>query len=298
MHSRAARLLTGSLLALVPALAAAAPAGEPKPTEGPAEKVRKALDQTISLEVAEQPLNLALAQLREQTKLNILLDRTTLLMMGMDPEQVPVTLKQKDVKVRSALRNLVSPFHLNFVILGDTVLVTTEDMAVLRQMRQRVNVDFEGVPIGTALKQLSRETAANLTLDPRVEKEARTPITLQLEDVPLETALRVMAEVAGLKPVRLGNVLFVTTKANAAELRADAELVPSLQPRTPVEPGIMIGPGGVMPVPAVIGGGGGVPMAIPVPPAPPGGGTEATPGVKPEKGPGEGEKPGRTPDRP
>ena len=44
-------------------------------------------------------------------------------------------------------------------------------------------------------------------------------MTLPLEDVPLETAVRLLAEMAGLKPVRVGNTLFVTKKEIAADLR-------------------------------------------------------------------------------
>ena len=51
-----------------------------------------------------------------------------------------------------------------------------------------------------------------------MEKEAKAPVSIQLEDVPLETAVRLLAEMAGLKPVRVGNVLFVTKKETANEL--------------------------------------------------------------------------------
>src|SRR5438067_1399862 len=78
-------------------------------------------------------------------------------------------------------------------------------------------------------------------------KEAKMEVSLQMEDVPLETAVRLLSEMAGLKPVRVGNVLFVTTKANATEMRADPELTQPFQQRPGMEfmqPGIMIGPGG------------------------------------------------------
>jgi hypothetical protein len=98
-----------------------------------------------------------------------------------------------------------------------------------------------------------------LLVDPRVSKEAQSPVTLQLDDVPLETAVRLMAEVSGLKAVRMGNVLFVTNKANAAELRAEPDLVPPLKSSNADEvvvpgigaiPGVKIAPG-VVPPPAV-----------------------------------------------
>src|SRR5262249_2067248 len=92
------------------------------------------------------------------------------------------------------------------------------------------------VQLGNALKKLAKETGTSLIVDSRVAKEAEAAITLQLDDVPLETAVRLMAESAGLKPVRVGNVLFVTNKANAKELKADQEqggATPTPLPGTP-----------------------------------------------------------------
>jgi hypothetical protein len=65
----------------------------------------------------------------------------------------------------------------------------------------------------------------------------------------------------GLKPVRVGNVLFVTTKANAAEMRQDPDLAPIPQPGNPGEK-VMIAPGG-----AIIGAPVAIPAAAPAAPA-------------------------------
>ena len=103
------------------------------------------------------------------------------------------------------------------------MIVTTDDMAMVRQMRQHVNVDLDKVEFAAALKQIAHETGVNLVLDGRVAKEASAKVSMQMEDVPLETAVRLLAETAGLKPVRVGNVLFVTGKANATEMRNDPD---------------------------------------------------------------------------
>jgi hypothetical protein len=256
---------------------AAAPVGPDKGKSNGPDKIRKELDQTINLDINEQPLNLALNQIREQTKLNFFIDKFTMAQMGIDPEQTPVTAKFKDVKVRSALRTILAPYNLSYAILGDTVLITSDDMAMFRQMRQRVNIDFEEVEFATALKQLSRETATNLIVDKRAIKEAKETVTLQMEDVPLETAVRLMAEMIGLKPVRVGNTLFVTTKANANEMRADPDLAPPPQPGRPGMEQIMLG-GMAIAAPGMPGG-------APVPVAPPGApGKAIDPEDKPEKG--------------
>jgi hypothetical protein len=247
------------IIALSPGrLAAAAPDAKETPAS-PAEKIKKLLDQTTSLEITEQPLNLALNQIREQTKINFVIDRFTIQQMGMDPEQLPVSAKLKDVKVRSALRSVLSPYNLGYAIIGDTVLVSTDDMVMLRQMKQRVSIDLDKVDLAAALKKLSRETATNLMLDARVGKEAKAEVSLQLEDVPLETAVRLVAEMGGLKPVKVGNVLFVTTKALATDMRNDPDLSQPVVPGQPIPgqpvpgvPGLPPPPGGG-PVPPVVG---------------------------------------------
>jgi hypothetical protein len=93
---------------------------------------------------------------------------------------------------------------------------------------------------------------------------------MQLDEVPLEIAVRLMAEMAGLKSARLGNVLFVTTELRADKLRADPELAMPGQsndgPAVPPPPNVR-----AMPAPA------GAP-ALPAAPAQP-----ATPAPDPDK---------------
>jgi len=228
------RALAVVFAAVLPAFASAAPipTDSAKPDVSPAEKIKKLLDQPITLEISDQSLNAALNQIREQTKINFVVDRFTIQQMGFDPEQLLVSAHLKDAKARSCLRAVLSPYNLGFAIIGDTVLVSTDDMAMHRQMKQRVSIDLEKTDLATALKKLSKETATNLMLDSRVSaKEAKTEVSLEMDDVPLETAVRLLAETAGLKPVKVGNVFLVTTKAIANELRNDPDLNPPANPQ-------------------------------------------------------------------
>lgn len=207
-------------------LAASSAYAVPKPEaraagESAAERTRKALDQIHSVNLEGLTLSAAINALTEVAKVQMLLDRTALTGRGIEPDEQPVSLKLSNVKLRSILLALCGQFNLSYVIEQDLIVITDEMTAIERQVRQRVSVDFDQVPLDKALKQLSRETACNLVLDPRQSSKAKEPITLTLEDVPLEVAVRVMAELAGLRSVRLANVLFVTTKENAAELRAE-----------------------------------------------------------------------------
>ena len=215
---------------LVPALAAPA---EPKP-EAPtlAEKVRKDLNRTVTLKIDNKPLNVAVEALHDAAKMNIVLDSVTVQQqLGFTPDMSPpFSIDLKDAPVRTALREIADSFGLTYVVIDDTVILTTDDMAMMRQMRQRVNVDMDKVDLATALRQMAHDAGVNVLLDTRVEKDADAKVTLHLEDVPLETAVRLLSEMAGLKPVRVGNVLFVTSKDNAAELRQDPDLSQPPQP--------------------------------------------------------------------
>jgi len=246
--------------ALTLTTAPAAPVPTKDDKKGPetaGEKVRKSFDHVIAnLDIDNQQLALALDQLHEETKINFVLDRTTIAGMGIDIDSVTVKAKLQNVKAKSALRTILNQYGLSYAIIGDSVLITTEDMAIYRQLKQRVSIDLEKVPMDKALKDLARETATNLLVDNRAQKDAQTAVTLQVDDVPLETAVRLIGEAAGLKAVRMGNVVLVTTKTHAVELRAEPELAP--MPRLPNG---MDGP----PVPGVVPG---VVPALP-PPIPP-----------------------------
>ncbi len=255
-------LAAGAVLAwaAAPSFLAAAPAGSEKDdkTVSPNDKLHADLDKVVSIKIDKQPLNLAVIMLRDKSGVNFVLDSLTIQQqLGFLPETppVPVDLDLKDVKVRTVLRSIVAPYGLAYAVLGDTVLITTEDQAMVRQLRQRVNVDFNKIEFASALKQLSKETSVNLVLDSNHEKEGAAKVSLQLEDVPLETAVRLLSEMAGLKALRLSNVLFVTTKDHAAELRQDPDWIQQGQPvqPNPQPPGIFVPPAGVpVPPPIVI----------------------------------------------
>ena len=213
----------GTVLVLgVAAVAAPGPAAgpDPKKAESPAEKINKALDQVGDFSLENTTLEQAINRIAEHGKFNVVIDRFTITnQYGIDPNGAQVNLKLAGVKTRTALRSVLSQYNLGYAILGDTLLITNEDIAVQRQLKQRVSVDLDKTPAAQALKQLSKETGTNLLVDSRVGKESQTGVTLQIDDVPLDTAVRLIAEMSGLKAVRVGNVMFITTKATAQELR-------------------------------------------------------------------------------
>ena len=128
------------ILALSPVLAPTAPAAPDKDAISPVEKLRKDLDKSVTLKIAKQSLTAAVEMLHKQTKINFVLDNLVIQQLGFTPDQppTPVDVDLKDVKVRTALRSILSPYNLSFAPVGDTVVITTDEMAMFRQMRQRV----------------------------------------------------------------------------------------------------------------------------------------------------------------
>jgi hypothetical protein len=202
--------------------------------------IRKALDEKVTLDYNAQSLQDALDHLQQKTKIKFVLDnmmfpggfgpppggglRGAPALAGPGGPGMPggqPVLKSDNVKIRTVLQNLLSPYQLTYVILRDSVLITTEEVGHQRQMQQRVNVDVRDVSITEALRRLSDETGVNIVIDPRQNDKARTKVTLQLDDVTAETAVRLLAEVADLSWAPMGSVIFVTTEQRAEKLKKD-----------------------------------------------------------------------------
>jgi hypothetical protein len=284
------RLAAVAALPLVWALLPApASADDRAKDETPSEKARKALDQPIDLDLKETSLAKVVERFREKAKLDITIDRTPVLLglTPIDPNAEmpqPIEAKFKGKKVRDALRKVFEPFGLAPFVVDDAVLLTGEDTGIARQLKQRVDVDVDDVPLAQALKQLGRRKAMNLVVDQKAAKQGEKKVSLQVEDVPLETAVRLLAEQGGLKAARIDGVLYVTTPEQAASIAAENRAnTPPYPPYGPYGPnGMLIGvPGGVGLVGAlgafgVAGGGGlgggvggGPPRLLPPPPVPP-----------------------------
>jgi hypothetical protein len=204
------------------------PKGEPKRKDArdqPAiERIRKALDLPIVLDFSGQSLMEVLMHLREKSQVEFNIDQVGLAMVGVNVDAgagEPIVVKSNGGKLSAALRKLLAGQQLTYVIFEDSVLITTPELATQRQMRQRVNLDLDEVPLAKAVRDLGRNYAFNVVIDPRVTKQAQRPVSLTLDGASLETGVRLLAELADLKAVRLDNVLFVTTEERADKLRKE-----------------------------------------------------------------------------
>jgi hypothetical protein len=230
-----------AVLGSVAVLALAAPVGAADPAApDPLAATRRVLDVPGDFAYDNVTLAGVIADLRDRAKLPIAFD-PALGQSGVDPNGLMVSgVNLKGVKFRDGLRAVLDPFNLRFGLVRDGLYVSTEDGLTARQLRQRVDVDGEAAPFAATVRRLAAGTGANVVLDPRLKDRADAPVALKLDDVPLETAVRLLAEVAGLRAVRMNNVLFVTTPEAAARLRPDADGPVPATPPNPFLPGIQL----------------------------------------------------------
>jgi hypothetical protein len=194
----------------------------------------KKLQQPITMENgidANTPLKDAVAFISDHFGIKIVIDCQAFKDEGLDDggpgvEASPVKLpKLTDIPLRTALRLLLSqvpPKGATFLVRRDFVEITTVNAARPEHLfRHKVTAVFDKTPLEEALQELSEDTGVSVILDVRVQEAAATPVTATLKnDVSIETAVRVLADMAGLKAVRVGGALYVTTKDNAALLQA------------------------------------------------------------------------------
>jgi hypothetical protein len=242
MRSHLHRAILPALL-LTWALSHAAVFGDdPKTAKGrdeqtSVERIRKALDQPVVLDFQGASIQEALQHLREKTGLEFNLDQMALALMGVninDNGGEPIALKSSGGKLSVALRKLLGSHQLTYVIFEDSILITSTELATIRQMKQRVSLDVDEVPLAKALRELARNYAFNLVIDPRIAKDSNRPVSLTLDGANLETSVRLLAEMAGLKAVRMDNVLFITNEERANKIRKEDK---DTQQDDPTNPG-------------------------------------------------------------
>lgn len=90
--------------------------------------IRKALAQPIALSFAEAPLSEVVRNLREKTKVDVMLDDRSLDLVGIGGD-TPISFKLEGVCLRSALRLLLRDFELTWIIHNESILITLPEVA-------------------------------------------------------------------------------------------------------------------------------------------------------------------------
>ena len=93
-----------------------------------------------------------------------------------------------------------------------------------------VRLFVETEPLEDALANLTESSGVNIVVDRRhIGNKARRRVTATLQDVQADTAVNILADLAGLKTVLDGNVLFVTTGRKARAIETEEERRTQLQ---------------------------------------------------------------------
>jgi hypothetical protein len=199
-------------------------AAEEKRPSTPGRQLRGKLAQLITLDGFEQntPFKEAMGFLAERYDIPIVFS-LELAKVDKEFENRPIaTRKLVGVRLRTIFADLLEQVEADMIQRDGVVLIVPRGQAgadVL--LRQRVELNLDKRPLDAALEELVDSTGVNIVIDPRVAEKVKIPLTASLRNVPLETAVRILADMADLKPVLMDNVLYVTSRANAAVLQAE-----------------------------------------------------------------------------
>ena len=158
-----------------------------------------------------------------------------------DVAKTPITAESpipsmKNVRLGRVLEKLLSRIP---VPSGATYLVRSDHIEITTGIFQRaqiwgsgkgpfmslVHATFEKAPLEDALKELAEQSDFNIVVDNRAADKVKIPVSAKFVNTPLDTAVQLLADMADLRPFHLDDVLYVTTKENAAALEARREKV-------------------------------------------------------------------------
>jgi hypothetical protein len=230
---------------------AASEAKESRPTEEEKDdahmsvtRLRAKLNKPINLEHgidANTPLKHALEFLSDRYEITILVDeagfpsvdvveggKSTKLTIVEEHVRLP---KMTGVSLDTVLRLLLSQLHATYLVRRDCLEVVPMDKswaegwtADARHLASVVSADFQNERLPKALQSLADQTGINVLVDAKIgDKANQVLVTAALSNVPVDTAVRLLADMGDFKAVTIDNVLYVTSKGNAAILLKEQE---------------------------------------------------------------------------
>lgn len=156
-----------------------------------------------------------------------------------DSVQVSLPNPPRELPLRLALRHMLDQFPTpaTFVMRQGIVEIVPLPLGMGgTPLRQPVLALFEGQPLRDALEELSSQTGATINLDGREEEKGKNVVTAIFRgNVTLHEAATILANMAGLRVVVLENSLYVTSAANAEQLKKGYAPAPQARnPRTAI----------------------------------------------------------------
>lgn len=92
------------------------------------EKIRKSLTRPITVDFRETPLDQITKFVQDFAGINVVLDQVGLDEAGVDSEE-PVSLQLEDIPLKSALKLMLGPLELAYLIKDDVLLITSKERA-------------------------------------------------------------------------------------------------------------------------------------------------------------------------
>jgi hypothetical protein len=212
-----------------------------------------------------RPLADALRDLAEQAGFSVVVDAR-----AADKAKAPVSASFTNLPLDTAVRLLADMAGLRTALNDNVLYVSTEERALNAGASPAPGprglflaargVAFDKRPLDEALQELLRPTGMKLVVDTaHAGQKSKVPVSAALDGTTVEAALRLLADMADLRPVIYENVVYLTTKDNAAGF------IKAGQPEgnNPVGYGVMggVGVGGLGGFGGLVGGIPGVPSA-------------------------------------
>jgi hypothetical protein len=192
----------------------------------------------VHADFESRPLAEALRDLAEQSGTSIVVDAR-----GADKAKTAVSASFTNLPLDTAVRILTDMAGLKSALNDNVIYVSSEERNVVARTDASLagvspvigpngqavpaaqtglfapvrSASFEKRPLQEALQEVLKPTALKLVVDTaRVGDHSNTPVTANLDGASVETAVRLLADMADLRPVIYDNIVYLTTKGNAA----------------------------------------------------------------------------------
>lgn len=248
-----------TVLACVVALAMAAPilAQAKKPPADDSAAIAEKLLQRIDLgDGLDTNLRDALSQLSKMTEVNFLVDRRAMQQQFGDFNvDMPVKIApMRQVRVETVLREIadqiegadfyIAPDHVKFTTSGVKDLVTGQakplpelypptagdappefDRREVVRQTPYITAAYKDVSAADAFKDVAARAGRSLVVSDAAAEKAKAMVNVGLSNVAFETAAGTLAEAAGLRAFRNGNVVVVVTAERAKQVATEKSAV-------------------------------------------------------------------------
>jgi len=239
------------LLFAVPSPATPDPKKAPEHDDAPkiAEKLLERIDMTERID--KVPLREVLEILSAKLNITILIDRRGFADGVGELEQQPITIpSMKRVRAETVLSYVAAQFGAVLYIAQDHLSLTTwnakhlltgraktlpelypdaqqdnteEDLGTMVRTTPYVTGDFKEVALADALKDVAIRAGRNVVFSQPAAEKAKSLVSVRLSNVAFENAAATLAEAAGLRAFRSGNVVVIVTPERAKEIEKEAK---------------------------------------------------------------------------